>query len=131
MKLENCHVSKFRTSWEGGAKIIARYSVTSDDSYLERGKMVRLEDSGKFACTACRREVKKLFDSYCYPCFKNKAEADLCIVSPHRCHYLAGTCREPQWAETFCYQPHVVYLSFTDKFKVGITRINQIPTRWT
>ena len=41
-----------------------------------------------------------------------------------------GTCREPDWAETHCQVPHIVYLSNTSSVKVGITRETQIPTRW-
>ena len=30
----------------------------------------------------------------------------------------------------FCFQPHYVYLANSSGIKVGITRANQIPTRW-
>ncbi len=51
-------------------------------------------------------------------------------MKPETCHYAAGTCREPAWGETFCMQPHYVYLANSSGIKVGITRQNQIPTRW-
>ncbi|MCO4787041.1 MAG: DUF2797 domain-containing protein, partial [Marinomonas atlantica] len=34
------------------------------------------------------------------------------------------------WAEKFCMQSHYVYLSNTTALKVGITRGDQLPTRW-
>src|SRR5690606_39924851 len=55
---------------------------------------------------------------------------DLCIVSPERCHYEQGTCREPAWGEQFCMTDHIVYLANSSGLKVGITRASQIPTRW-
>ena len=51
-------------------------------------------------------------------------------MSPEKCHYAAGTCRDPSWGEQFCMQPHVVYLANSSALKVGITRVNQMPTRW-
>ena len=58
------------------------------------------------------------------------AQCDVCIMSPERCHYDAGTCREPSWGEQFCMTDHVVYLANSSGVKVGITRASQIPTRW-
>lgn len=97
---------------------------------FERGRRLAFRHLGRFACTACGRDSKKLFDGYCFPCLKGKAQADNCVMSPHLCHFQAGTCREPDWGLSFCYQPHYVYLSFTDKYKVGITRESQVPARW-
>jgi hypothetical protein len=54
----------------------------------------------------------------------------MCIMKPETCHYDAGTCREPDWGQQFCFQPHVVYLANSSGIKVGITRCTQIPTRW-
>jgi len=51
-------------------------------------------------------------------------------MSPEKCHYAAGTCRDPAWGETWCMQTHYVYLANSSGIKVGITRQNQIPTRW-
>jgi hypothetical protein len=87
--------------------------------------------SGRICCLHCGRETKKSFSQgYCYPCFKKLAQCDLCIVKPELCHYQQGTCREPEWAQQHCLQPHFVYLSNTSGIKVGITRHTQIPTRW-
>lgn len=54
----------------------------------------------------------------------------MCIMKPEMCHYDQGTCREPQWGQENCMIDHYVYLSNTSSLKVGITRHNQIPTRW-
>ena len=52
------------------------------------------------------------------------------MVQPERCHYAAGTCREPDWGEKHCLRDHYVYLANTSGVKVGITRLTQVPTRW-
>ncbi len=95
------------------------------------GQVIGIEWLGEIHCVHCGRTTSKSFNQgYCYPCFRSLAQCDVCIVSPEKCHYDAGTCREPDWAEGHCLQPHVVYLSNTAGVKVGITRETQIPTRW-
>ncbi|HEY3698333.1 MAG TPA: DUF2797 domain-containing protein [Spongiibacteraceae bacterium] len=95
------------------------------------GKCVRLQFDGAITCLHCARKTKKSFNQgFCYPCFQALAQCDNCIVSPERCHFELGTCREPEWAAQHCMQPHVVYLANSSGIKVGITRGTQIPTRW-
>ena len=95
------------------------------------GKTLRLEYLGAIHCSHCGRKTKTSFSQgYCYPCMSKLAQCDLCIMSPERCHYEAGTCREPSWGEQFCMTDHVVYLANSSGVKVGITRATQVPTRW-
>lgn len=95
------------------------------------GKTLRLEYLGAIHCSHCGRKTKTSFSQgYCYPCMQKLAQCDICIMSPERCHYDAGTCREPSWGEQFCMTDHVVYLANSSGVKVGITRAGQIPTRW-
>ncbi len=95
------------------------------------GRSLRLEFLGTITCVNCDRVTKKSFNQgYCYPCFTRLAACDSCIMSPEKCHYDAGTCREPEWGEANCMIDHIVYLANTSGVKVGITRISQVPTRW-
>jgi hypothetical protein len=95
------------------------------------GKQLRLEFLGAIHCIHCGRKTKKSFSQgYCYPCFTKLAQCDSCIVSPEKCHFEQGTCREPEWGERFCMTDHVVYLANSSGIKVGITRASQVPTRW-
>jgi hypothetical protein len=95
------------------------------------GQRMSLQFTGVIRCVACDRNTKKSFNQgYCYPCFRKLAACDSCIMSPEKCHIAQGTCREPEWAETHCQVPHIVYLSKTSSVKVGITRATQVPTRW-
>ncbi|KPA88782.1 Protein of unknown function (DUF2797) [Pseudomonas asplenii] len=95
------------------------------------GQKLRLEFLGAIHCSHCGRKTKTSFSQgYCYPCMTQLAQCDTCIMSPERCHYDAGTCREPAWGEQFCMTDHVVYLANSSGIKVGITRATQLPTRW-
>lgn len=113
----------------------ARYSMRLGHHLIglnERlGQRLTLTWTGAIACTHCGRATRKSFaQGYCYPCFKRLAQCDTCIMRPETCHYHQGTCREPEWGETHCFQPHIVYLANASGLKVGITRKTQMPTRW-
>lgn len=106
----------------------------TDDSHLLNpliGQQITLTHTGNIECLECGRATKKSFSQgFCYPCFKKLAQCDLCIVSPERCHHAQGTCRDESFADNFCMQPHIVYLANSSGIKVGITRPENIPTRW-
>lgn len=95
------------------------------------GRQLQLQFHGVINCIHCGRKTNKSFNQgYCYPCFMRLAQCDSCIVSPEKCHFAAGTCREPEWGEQHCMIDHIVYLANTSGIKVGITRTSQVPTRW-
>lgn len=95
------------------------------------GKPIGLRYTGKITCVNCGRNSNKSFNQgYCYQCFQKLAQCDSCIIAPERCHYEAGTCREPIWGDHFCMQDHIVYFANSSGLKVGITRASQLPTRW-
>ena len=95
------------------------------------GQKIALSYLGTINCVHCGRETKKSFNQgYCYPCFQKLAQCDSCVIAPEKCHYDAGTCREPVWGDRFCMQDHIVYLANSSGLKVGITRASQVPTRW-
>ena len=95
------------------------------------GKKIQLSYDGEINCIACGRKTNKSYgQGHCYPCFRDLASCDMCIMKPETCHYEAGTCRQPEWGEENCFQAHYVYLANSSGVKVGITRGTQIPTRW-
>ena len=95
------------------------------------GEDVHLHFQGVIHCIHCGRRTNKSYQQgYCFPCARKLARCDLCMVRPERCHYDEGTCREPDWAQQHCFQPHYVYLANTSGLKVGMTRASQCPARW-
>lgn len=124
-------LSKMSTRLEQPVQYSLRLGEQELDLNALLGQGVRLEYLGAIHCSHCGRKTKKSFSQgYCYPCFSKLAQCDTCIMSPERCHYAAGTCREPAWGEQFCMTDHVVYLANSSGAKVGITRATQVPTRW-
>lgn len=111
------------------------YSLCLDDQLLPLNKLIghtlHLRYDHQIHCTHCGRRSNKSFNQgYCYPCLIKLAQCDKCIVSPEKCHYHQGTCREPSWGEQHCMVNHIVYLANSSGVKVGITRETQLPTRW-
>lgn len=99
------------------------------NNYL--GKNIQINFTGNIFCQSCGVKTPKSYgQGYCYKCFISLAQCDICIMSPEKCHYAEGTCREPEWGDQFCMTDHIVYLANSSGLKVGITRASQIPTRW-
>lgn len=95
------------------------------------GHTIELRFEGEILCSHCGRKTRKSYSQgYCFPCSQKLAACDLCVLQPSRCHFHEGTCREPEWGQSHCMQPHLVYLANTSGLKVGITRAHQPLTRW-
>lgn len=113
----------------------ARYGMRLGEEELPLnellGQSLQLEYLGGINCIHCQRKTNKSFaQGYCWPCFGKLAQCDSCIMSPEKCHFDAGTCRESEWGEANCMVDHFVYLANSSSVKVGITRGTQLPTRW-
>lgn len=95
------------------------------------GHEIHLDFAGEIHCVACGKLIPKTFNGgYCYPCSIKLAECDICIVKPERCHFHLGTCRDPAWGESYCFQQHTLYLARSSSIKIGITRSVQQIHRW-
>jgi len=118
---------------ELGAPVSYAFCLDEQELPVNRllGQRLSIEFLGGSHSSNYGRKTKKSFSKgYCYLCFTKLAQCDSCIMSPERCHYAAGTCREPAWGEQFCMTDHIVYLANSSGVKVGITRATQVPTRW-
>jgi hypothetical protein len=112
-----------------------RYALPLGDARLPLnpllGHKVRFKHTGRIFCIHCGNQTKSSFaQGYCYRCMQTLAQCDMCIVRPETCHHHLGTCREPEWGETHCMIEHTVYLANSSGIKVGITRAQQMRTRW-
>ena len=97
------------------------------------GSPLTIRFKGDINCTACGRKTKKTFgQGFCFPCSQSRAEADICIVRPELCHHgePGNPCRDEEFAQSQCFQPHLLYCSLTSGVKVGITRLPNVPSRW-
>lgn len=95
------------------------------------GKKIQLRWTGRIICTVCGKKTNKSFgEGMCYNCFANAPENAECILRPELCQAHLGIGRDPEWEQRAHNRPHYVYLALTNTIKVGVTREDQIPTRW-
>jgi hypothetical protein len=95
------------------------------------GQEISLIFSGSIHCVVCGKSIKKTFaQGSCYDCFRNAPENAECIIRPELCQAHEGGGRDPEWERIHHDKPHYVYLALSSAVKVGVTREDQIPTRW-
>jgi hypothetical protein len=95
------------------------------------GQEISLTFNGEITCSNCGTTTRKSYSQgYCFPCCRDLARCDLCIMKPETCHHHLGTCREPLWGLDNCFAPHIIYLANSSGVKVGITRKSNMPSRW-
>lgn len=95
------------------------------------GSRIEFNFEGRINCISCGDLTKKSFGGgFCYKCFTTAPEASPCIIKPELCEAHLGGGRDPEWEEKHHNRPHYVYLAVSSAIKVGITREDQIPTRW-
>jgi len=95
------------------------------------GKYIAFKWLKEIYCVVCGKKTNKSFSQgFCYPCFLNAPETSECIFRPELCQAQDGIARDMEWAKNHCLQEHYVYLAISSGVKVGVTRSEQIPTRW-
>ena len=124
-------ISKLGTKHEETVK----YSLKLGEEVVELnelvGKELKLEFTQNIYCIDTGKKIKKSYgQGYSWESFVTLPECDTCIVKPELCHYSNGTCRDPEWGEKHCLQPHIIYLANSSQLKVGITRKVNVPHRW-
>lgn len=112
-----------------------RYQIPIDDKRVPVsdliGKKITFKFSGDIHCIECGKKTSKSFNQgYCFPCMRSLAECDVCMISPEKCHFDEGTCRDEAWGKQHCFIDHYVYLANSSGLKVGVTRETNVPFRW-
>lgn len=125
------HLQKMMTVYDTPV----RYQLHLDETIVELNPLLQqtlsLTFLGEIACIHCGRVTKTSFQQgYCYPCFRELQQCNLCLIHPERCQVETGTCPSDHWAHAQCHAEHIVYLANSSGLKVGITRHIKEPTRW-
>ena len=124
------HIRKMRTELSDTVS----YKLPLDENLVDMneliGKRVQLFRTGVITCSKCAKRTKSSFQGFCYSCFATAPEASECIIKPELCRGHLGEGRDVEWEKKHHVQPHYVYLALSSAVKVGVTRSDQIPTRW-
>jgi len=85
----------------------------------------------KYECLNCHLERPIYRQGFCKSCFFETARAGDWIMRPElSTAHLGKEDRDLEYEKAMQLQPHVVYLANSSNVKVGVTRKQQIPTRW-
>jgi len=112
-----------------------RYSLRLGEESVELntfiGGAIQLSFAGKISCIACGRVTKKSFaQGFCFPCMRDSPMNSECIIRPELCRGHLGEGRDLEWEQQHHVRTHIVYLAASSVMKVGVTRDDQVPTRW-
>lgn len=125
------NLSKMRTENKSPVKYFLRLGEEEVLMNSLLDQEIRIQFTGIINCVACNRNIKKAFgQGFCYPCFMKSPLNSECIIRPELCMAHEGKGRDPEWEEKNHNQPHIVYIALTSALKIGVTRSDQIPTRW-
>lgn len=110
------------------------YYLNLKDDYLDVnqqiGKKIRvIHDHNE--CLNCGLDHLIYRMGYCKSCFYTVPEANENIIRPELSKaHLGIEDRNLEWEMKFQLQPHIVYLAVSSDIKVGVTREQQLYTRW-
>jgi len=125
------NLSKMRTEHSSPVKYFLKLGEEEVLMNSLINQEIKIHFTGIINCVACGRKIKKAFgQGFCYPCFMNSPLNSECIIRPELCMAHVGKGRDPEWEEKNHMQPHIVYIALTSGIKVGVTRTDQVPTRW-
>ena len=96
------------------------------------GQTIRLEFEGHFNSIISGEKMTKCFgDGLTYREFMESPMASPSIMRPELSQIHEGIAlRDYEWEVKHHLQPHVVYISLTSNYKVGVTRDTNMPYRW-
>ena len=85
----------------------------------------------KYQCLQCELEKPIYRQGFCKSCFFETPNAGDWIMKPELSKaHLGIEDRDLDYEKSVQLQPHIVYLANSSNVKVGVTRKQQIPTRW-
>ncbi len=85
----------------------------------------------KHECLSCHLDKEIYRQGFCKSCFFEAPNAGDWIMRPELSKaHLDIEDRDLEYEKSVQLKPHIVYLAFSSDIKVGVTRKQQIPTRW-
>lgn len=93
-------------------------------------KKIKISHLG-YQCLYCKKNKKIQAMGYCFNCFSIIPQTGKYIFHPEKSTaHLGIEDRNLEYETKFQLQPHIVYLANSGTIKVGVTKVNQMLTRW-
>ena len=110
------------------------YFLELGDDFLISDYLINKEIRLKFlefSCLKCSSKEEIFRQGHCKKCFFESPSTAEWVIRPELSKaHLNIQDRDIDYEKRIQLQPHILYLSFTDDVKIGVTRKSQIPTRW-
>lgn len=110
------------------------YYLDMKTDFLNMNQLIAKEVTLSFVsyeCLHCHLEKKIYRQGYCQSCFFDIPQAADWIMRPELSKaHLQIEDRDLAYEKKVQLQPHIVYLANSSNVKVGVTRKQQVPTRW-
>lgn len=123
-------LTKMRT--EIGSPI--NYFLTLGEDTINANELIGQNISIKhvgYQCLNCNSSKKTFRMGHCYDCFYEIPQTADWIIKPElSTAHLGIEDRDLEFEKQVQLAPHIVYLALSSNIKVGVTRKNQVPTRW-
>ncbi|WP_296634651.1 DUF2797 domain-containing protein [Polaribacter sp.] len=111
-----------------------QYYLDMKTDFLNMNQLLSKEIKLSFVsyeCLNCHSEKKIYRQGYCQSCFFDIPQAADWIMRPELSKaHLDEEDRDLTYEKLVQLQPHIVYLANSSNVKVGVTRKQQVPTRW-
>ena len=111
-----------------------QYYLDMKSDFLNMNQLLNKEITISFVtyeCLNCHLEKKIYRQGYCQSCFFDIPQAADWIIRPELSKaHLDEEDRDLAYEKRVQLQPHIVYLANSSNVKVGVTRKQQVPTRW-
>ncbi len=111
-----------------------QYYLDMNDDFLNMNQLLgkNIEISfEKYECLSCHLNKQIYRQGFCKSCFFETPNAGDWIMRPElSTAHLDIEDRDLDYEKRVQLQPHIVYLANSSNVKVGVTRKQQVPTRW-
>jgi len=123
-------LTKMKTEFESPIQ----YYLVFENDFLNMNQLLDKEIAiqfVKYKCLNCGMDKPIFRQGFDKQCFFNTAKAGDWIMRPElSTAHLGKEDRDLDYEQKAQLQPHIVYLANSSNVKVGVTRKNQVPTRW-
>ncbi len=111
-----------------------QYYLKTEGNFINVNQLLNKNISIKFLryqCLECGLDKPIFRMGFCKECFFEAPQAADWVVHPELSKaHLGIEERDLEFEKRVQLQPHIVYLANSSSVKVGVTRKNQVPTRW-
>ncbi len=113
---------------------VIQYYLDLESDFINVNQLLNRELDLKFlkySCMNCHSDKEIYRQGFCKSCFFETPSAGDWIMRPElSTAHLGKEDRDLAYEKSVQLQPHIVYLANSSNVKVGVTRKQQVPTRW-